>query len=82
MTVIECAVVTLMAMAFVASMFLLRSLEKLLVKGAKCIEEQAAINADFDKRLRGHWANIVELKRDRKQAAGEVKADEGVKNGE
>lgn len=62
MTVIECAVATLMATMFVAFVFLLRALEKLCVKGAKYIEEQNAINADFDKRLRGHWANIAELR--------------------
>lgn len=94
MTVIECAVVTLMAMAFVVSVFLLRALEKLCVKLAKAFDEQQAINEDFDKRLRGHWANIVELRAAVSKGTGDVttkalrefmtdiEVKEGDKNGE
>lgn len=52
----------LMVTAFVLLLCMLQSAKNSCLKLAESFDKQQAINADFDKRLRGHWANIAELR--------------------
>lgn len=89
MTVSDWVFGALLATALVSLVLILLSQSHMCIKLAESFDKQQAINADFDKRLRGHWANIVTLQQAVIKVAGEIdringntKTEEGVKNGE